>query len=139
MLKVADGISYKRARDVLGVTAAASAEEVRKAFHDAAKRCHPDRPGGDADAFREVRDAYERLRTPPDGPRFFHPPAPPAPVPKPGVLTIPPEVAMAGGGVEHSAWDGRVLRIGLPPGLRTGDVIRADGVEITIAVGRDKG
>ena len=139
MLKAADGISYKRAREVLGVSVIADADEVRRAYHAAAKQAHPDRPGGDAEAFREVVEAYERLRNRPAFDRFFQPPAPPAPVPKPGVLTISPQVAMAGGGVEHSAWDGRTLRITLPPGLRTGDMIRADGVEITIAVRREAG
>jgi len=138
MFGTAGGISFKQAREVLGVSPMADDAELRRAYHAAAKRAHPDRPGGDAEAFRQVVGAYERLRIKPGADRFFQPPAPPRPVPKPGVLTIPPQVALAGGDVEHGAFDGRRLRITLPPGLRAGDAIRADGVELTIAVRGDR-
>lgn len=46
--------------DVLGVAKGATPEEVRRAYRLRALATHPDR-GGDADAFCEVRRAYERL------------------------------------------------------------------------------
>lgn len=44
----------------LGVPESASAEEVRRAFHARALRCHPDK-GGDARAFQELQAAYATL------------------------------------------------------------------------------
>ena len=139
MFGTAGGITYKQAREVLGVAPTADDADVRKAYLAAAKRAHPDRPGGDAEAFRLVVEAYERLRDRPGRDPFFQAPAPVRPVPKPGVLTITPEVAIGGGDVEHGAFDGRRIRITLPPGLRAGDAIRADGVELTIAVRSEGG
>lgn len=41
----------------LGVSAGASAEEVRRAYRERVKEVHPDQ-GGDEDEFRRVREAY---------------------------------------------------------------------------------
>lgn len=48
------------ARRTLGLSAGASATEVRSAYRRLAKLHHPDR-GGDAEAFQHVQRAYERL------------------------------------------------------------------------------
>lgn len=45
---------------VLGLEPGAPFEEVKRMFRKRALETHPDQ-GGDADAFREVRRAYERL------------------------------------------------------------------------------
>ncbi|WP_306058280.1 J domain-containing protein [Natronococcus wangiae] len=52
----------ERAREILGVEAGASADEVRTAFHEQVKRAHPDRESGSKAAFGLVTDAYDRLR-----------------------------------------------------------------------------
>ncbi len=44
---------------VLGVAPGASADELKRAYHQRALETHPDH-GGDPDTFREVQAAYER-------------------------------------------------------------------------------
>jgi curved DNA-binding protein len=44
--------SLKAAREVLGVGPFFGAGELRRAFRDAAKQAHPDRPGGSPERFR---------------------------------------------------------------------------------------
>lgn len=50
--------------DALGVPRDASADDIKKAFRKAAKKHHPDREGGDADAMARVNQAYQVLSTP---------------------------------------------------------------------------
>src|SRR5207253_940011 len=47
--------------DVLGVNKGASADEIKKAFRQAAVKHHPDR-GGDEAQFKEINEAYEVLK-----------------------------------------------------------------------------
>ncbi len=47
--------------EILGISETASEEEIRRAFRRLAQRFHPDRDSGDAEKFREVREAYEVL------------------------------------------------------------------------------
>ncbi|HEY3695904.1 DnaJ domain-containing protein [Phenylobacterium sp.] len=132
-------ISFKRAREVLGVPVLAGQAEIRAAYHAAVKRVHPDRPGGDADAFREVVEAYGRLRDHGFGQRLNQPPAPMRPRrAASGVLEITPGVAVQGGEVEHALPDGRRLRITLPAGLRDGEALRAGEAQLTVTVRRDR-
>ncbi|KAG2482580.1 hypothetical protein HYH03_018504 [Edaphochlamys debaryana] len=49
--------------EVLGVAFGSSQEDVRKAFHAAARAAHPDK-GGSAEAFAAVQSAWEALRDP---------------------------------------------------------------------------
>jgi len=49
------------ARRVLRVDEHASDDEIRAAYRLRARETHPDRPGGDPGAFRDVRAAFERL------------------------------------------------------------------------------
>lgn len=46
---------------VLGVKEDATPQEVTKAYHKAALRTHPDKPGGSDAAFLEVQEAYKLL------------------------------------------------------------------------------
>ena len=126
-------ISLRAAREVLGVGPLAGAGELRRAFREAAKRAHPDRPGGGAERFRHVVAAYHRLQgLQPASERIIQPPA--ARPPEPGVLTISPLVALRGGSAEHRLPDGRRIRVRLPAGLRSGDTVRAGGVELHVVL-----
>lgn len=53
---------------VLGLSAAAGADEVKSAFQRLAKQCHPDK-GGDAATFQRIRAAFEALTCAISGPR----------------------------------------------------------------------
>jgi curved DNA-binding protein len=130
-------MTYKHARAVLGVSVLADQAEIRRAFHAAAKRVHPDRPGGGAEPFREVVEAYHRLRDRAAGERIFQPPAPLEPKAQPGILVISPLIALAGGEVEHLTADGRRLQVTLPAGVRAGDAVRAGTAELTVVVRGD--
>ena len=132
-------MSAKQARAELGAGPLAGPAELRRAFREAAKRAHPDRKGGDADSFRRVVEAYRVLQaTPPPRDRFVQPPAtvPRAPPPSP-TLSVPPLIAMMGGKVEHHLLDGRRVKIGLPPGMRAGDIVRVGSSELPVAIRGD--
>jgi curved DNA-binding protein CbpA len=50
---------------VLGISRDADGEDIRVAYHLLARRYHPDiRPGGSAEKFRQITEAYEVLRDP---------------------------------------------------------------------------
>jgi curved DNA-binding protein len=128
-----------RAREILGVGLLASPSELRRAFLRASRGAHPDHVAGRGEQFREVVMAYQRLnRTLPQ--RIVQPPAvqprPAAPA-RPTTLNISPLTALQGGSVQQRLGDGRVLEIQLPPGLRTGDSVRAGEVILPVTVQSD--
>jgi curved DNA-binding protein len=125
-------LSLKAARELLGVGPFAGAGEVRRAFREAAKRAHPDRPGGEEQMFRRVVAAYHLLQPRPAADRIIQPPTPAAR--QPAILPVPPLIALRGGAVEHVLADGRRIRVKLPPGLRAGDVVRAGPAELTVVM-----
>ena len=47
--------------DVLGVGKTASADDIKKAYRKKAHELHPDKQGGDAEAFKRVNEAYQVL------------------------------------------------------------------------------
>ncbi|MEF8839789.1 MAG: J domain-containing protein, partial [Haloarculaceae archaeon] len=55
------GMTAREAASVLGVGPDADEDAVRTAYRERIKEVHPDTDGGDEDAFKRVRDAYERL------------------------------------------------------------------------------
>ena len=131
MTRAAPELTLKMAREVLGVSSASTPAEVRAAFRAAAKRAHPD-AGGDERAFQQVVEAFQRLQDPLDE-RFVQAPARARPTPEPD-LEISPLTAMEGGEVDHRMPDGALIRIALPPGLRSGDRVRAGGGELSIYI-----
>ncbi|MDO8294816.1 MAG: DnaJ C-terminal domain-containing protein [Caulobacter sp.] len=120
----------------LGVGPGADEHALRAAFREAAKRNHPDRPGGDPAAFREIMDAYRFLKAARPEP-LDHAPVPAAPLPRKAELEIPPEVAVLGGLALVEVADGRRLRVALPPGMRPGDQVRAGGESFAVVVRGD--
>ncbi len=66
-------LSLQAARAILGVAPGADERELRAAYREAAKRAHPDRPGGDAALFRDVLAAYRLLQDQPERPIHFPP------------------------------------------------------------------
>ncbi|MFZ4604713.1 MAG: DnaJ C-terminal domain-containing protein [Caulobacter sp.] len=126
-------MTARLARARLGVAPGADERALRAAFREAAKRDHPDRPGGDAVAFRELVEAYRLLRESRLEPIAFAP-VPAAPVLRRAELEIPPEIAVLGGLALVEASDGRRLRVALPPGMRPGDEVRAGAESFTVVV-----
>lgn len=47
--------------DILGVGKGASDDDIKKAFRKLAHQCHPDKPTGDAEKFKEINNAYQVL------------------------------------------------------------------------------
>ena len=111
------------ARALLGVGPDADDRALRKAYREAAKRAHPDRPTGDAALFREVQAAYRLLQDALARPTNFAPAVTAPPIVDRVFLDIDIATAVSGGSEELSI-DGRRLRLKLPAGLRAGDKVR---------------
>src|SRR5438105_1534752 len=123
-------LTPQAARDLLGLEPLAGPLEIRRAFREAAKLAHPDRPSGDAARFRQVIAAHELLR----GAGLALPGPPPV---LQDTISITPRMALEGGAREVALADGRRIRIALPAGLRDGERLRAAAVTFTIAVAQD--
>lgn len=55
-------LDREEALAVLGLSPGADQSAIRQAYRERVKAVHPDAEGGDEDAFRRVRAAYETLR-----------------------------------------------------------------------------
>lgn len=127
-------LTLAAARALLGVAADADERELRKAYREAAKRAHPDRPTGDAALFRDVLAAYRLLQDHPYQPTTF-PPVVAQAASLADRVFLEIDIATAlDGGAEELAIDGRRLRLKLPAGLREGDKVRADGVTFEVRI-----
>lgn len=51
----------REAAQLLDVEPDADPDAIRAAYRERARELHPDAPDGDADAFQDVREAYDRL------------------------------------------------------------------------------
>ncbi|MGC9048801.1 MAG: molecular chaperone DnaJ [Patescibacteria group bacterium] len=49
---------------ILGLKKDASPEEIKRAFRELAQKYHPDKPGGSAEKFKEINEAYQVLSDP---------------------------------------------------------------------------
>lgn len=136
MSRPVDVMTLKDAREVLGVGADCTPAEIRQAFREAAKRAHPD-AGGDEGAFHQIVDAYNRLQDPLSE-RYVAPPVRPRPALSPD-LEISPRIALEGGDVDHRTPDGALIRITLPPGLRSGDKVIAGQWELCVYIRAEDG
>ena len=56
------GMTKKQALEVLNLKSGSCPKEVRKAYKQMARQCHPDKTGGDSSAFQEVEQAYRLLK-----------------------------------------------------------------------------
>jgi curved DNA-binding protein len=129
-------LSLQAARAILGVAPGADERELRSAYREAAKRAHPDRPGGDAALFRDVLAAYRLLQDNPARPIHF-PPAVSEPA-RVEQATLQIDAAMAfAGGVLDLMVDARKLRLTLPAGLRAGDKVRVEDVMFRVVIKHD--
>jgi curved DNA-binding protein len=134
MAGAVSSLSLKQARALLGVDARASQADVRNAFRQAAKHAHPDRAGGETERFHRISEAYRRLQAGEHAAEGAEPAARGAADP---VLSISPIVAWAGGEARHVLPDGRRMKLRLPPGLRAGDQVRADGEVFRVEIKSD--
>lgn len=129
-------LTPQAARALLGVAPGADERELRAAYREAAKRAHPDRPGGDAALFRDVLAAYRLLQDLPA--RAIHFPPVVAEPARVDQATLRIDAAMAfGGGTLDLAVDGRKLRLTLPAGLREHDKVRVEDVLFRVAFDTD--
>jgi curved DNA-binding protein len=122
------------ARALLGVTIAANADEVTAAFRAAAKVAHPDRPGGDGEAFRQIVAAYRVLQAETRLPARV-PLATPVLSP---FVEITPLVALAGGEAEAVLSTGRRIAARIPAGARHGETLSLAGEAVQVRVRGDE-
>lgn len=131
-------MDLRRARAVLGVSAADGPEALRAAFRRGVMANHPDRAGGDAARMREVIEAYGLLKAPPAEHRAA-PASAPVAAPSAPQLAITPTQAAFGGEVLVTLAGDRQVKVALPAGLRQGDTVRVDGAPLVVRVGREAG
>jgi DnaJ-class molecular chaperone len=55
-------LDEKQCCQILGVSPSISLDDLKKAYHKLASIHHPDRPSGNADKFKEINVAYDRLQ-----------------------------------------------------------------------------
>lgn len=124
------------ARALLGISIVATPDDLNAAFRAAAKVAHPDRPGGDADAFRKVLAAYRVLQGEFRVPATIPHAALATPVLSPFV-EITPLVALRGGEAEAVLSTGQRVRTRIPAGARHGEAVSVAGEAARVRVRGD--
>jgi curved DNA-binding protein len=127
------------ARALLGLSIVATSEDVIAAFRAAAKVAHPDRPGGDADAFRQILAAYRVMQVEARLPTTVAPPthtAHTSPVLTPFV-EVSPLVALRGGDAEAVLSSGQRITARIAPGARHGETVNIAGEPAQVRVRGD--
>ena len=127
----ADPMTPLEAYAILGLDPDTPPQALIGAFREAAKRCHPDRPGGDADSFRRILEAYRLLQSRPRLPALRDLPTFTAPAFVPYVEVLP-LVALRGGHAEAVLAGGRRQRLSIPAGVRHGETVNASGVLVSV-------
>jgi curved DNA-binding protein len=125
-------LTLPQARAILGLTSEASSQDVLAAFRASAKLAHPDRPGGDADRFRLVLEAYRLLQSTASLPAVI-----PDLYVFEAYVEISPIVALQGGEADAVMEYGRRQRLRIPAGARHGDKLEFAGVRIQVRVSGD--
>jgi curved DNA-binding protein len=121
-------LTLEAAHAILGLARGADPDATKKAFHEAAKLAHPDRPGGSAQRFRQVVSAYRLLQSRPlpaliieQGPA--------------GLAEISPLTAILGGETWVTLSEGRRLKVRIPAGARHGERLKVGEAErVTIRI-----
>ncbi len=121
------------ARALLGLGLAATPAEIGAAFRAAAKVAHPDRPGGDTEAFRLILAAYRALQAEPRPAVRLLTAAAPRPF-----VEVRPMVALMGGEAEAVLAGGQRVRARVPPGARHGEALFIAGEQVLVRVSSDE-
>lgn len=118
--------SLPEARALLGLSGPFDRASAVVAFRTAIKTARPDLPGGDAERFRSLIEAYRLVLAAGDGsPSWSLPRTQPLFVQQAvePVLTVDARQALAGAALRLDI-DGRRLRIRVPAGMRSGERLR---------------
>lgn len=113
--------SLDEAYALLGLTGPAEGAVLKAAFRAAIKAARPDQPGGDGARFRKVIAAWRLIQT--EGARPVALAAPETMAPALPVVAITPRQALKGGTTTVRI-DGRTLKVRLPKGVRSGEIVR---------------
>jgi curved DNA-binding protein len=127
------------ARALLGLSLVASPADVIAAFRAAAKVAHPDRPGGDADAFRQILAAYRVIQAEARLPTLALPSTHSlhtSPVLTPFV-EVSPLVALRGGEAEAVLSSGQRITARIAPGARHGETLTIAGEAAQVRIRGD--
>ncbi|MGV8929627.1 MAG: DnaJ C-terminal domain-containing protein, partial [Brevundimonas sp.] len=127
--------STREAYALLGLTGPVEGQALTAAFRSAIKAARPDVPGGSEARFRKTIAAWRLIQRQSAPLALAAPESRPVPPP---VLAISPLAALTGGAVEVRI-GGRVLRIQVPTGLRSGEHLRLkaageDGTDLYLPV-----
>jgi curved DNA-binding protein len=123
--------SPQQARALLGLGPDAAQDEIAQAFRAAAKLAHPDRPGGDAERFRQILEAYRALQAKPGLPATIPTTSDPGFI---GYVEIGAMLALEGGEAEATLAYGRRGTAKIPIGARHGESLYVDGERITVRI-----
>ncbi|MFN4296155.1 MAG: DnaJ C-terminal domain-containing protein [Brevundimonas sp.] len=118
----AQTLTLRDAYGLLGLHGPVEPRRLAELFRAAVKAARPDQPGGDADRFRRVIEAYRLIQKRGGlGPALDAPKVRPVPLP---VVVLSPLEAIHGACATVALPGRGALRIMVPAGLRTGEHVR---------------